>query len=100
MFWYKINQFEIHVGFKHNTTIKSGKVNGSTFCDISVDGTRVATGMSVCGKEDNFNRKDGRDISFKRATESFFNLYEISKENRRNIWKEYSKKKQKEKLDC
>ncbi|MCA9748133.1 MAG: hypothetical protein KC414_03450 [Romboutsia sp.] len=89
MIVYNSNENELKLDFTHNTRVTSDIVKGATFCDAFYNGQRVATGVAICGSDDNFSKKEGRKKSLKRALEHLSKYYGLSKQEREDIWKIY-----------
>lgn len=96
---------EFYVDFHHVTTDEfkkihkldyndsTVKIHGYTYCIISdSDGIKLAGESAGCSKEDQFNKAIGRKLSLERA---LFNLSRqglITRDMRRDIWKDYFNK--------
>ena len=81
----------------YTTTIPEGsrrqakKAHRQTVCDIGFPNGEVFTGVSVCGRKDNFCREIGRKISLTRALKEAGFTYE----GRQQVWKAYFNRKKK-----
>lgn len=82
---------EIGISFHHNTLNTPDEVNGITFCDITINGDRVATGKATCVEGDSFEKSTGRKLAMKRAMEEFSSTYTLEKKFKRNLWNVYFK---------
>lgn len=66
----------------HSNIERPPNFSSFTVCDlfqqINNKWECVAKGISFCSEDDNFCRKDGRDLSFNRAMIDFFHVQELS----------------------
>ncbi len=70
--------------FARGETMDDGR--RATYCFITKDGTPFATGIALCSKNDNFNKRVGRKIALKRAAKE---LYPDDRDARRKLWDAY-----------
>lgn len=78
-------EFEIRFGHINLATEIHGRVcqRRCSVVDVSVDGSPLSRGISVCHPDDRFNKSFGRKRAMTKALEVF------SKSTRKAIWYEY-----------
>lgn len=80
----------IEVVFSNNITDVSDKLHGTTFCDVYLNGRRLATGTAYCGENDTYDEVKGCQVALKRAlleAEKVSPL--IDKEARAEVWQRF-----------